>query len=208
MKVGTVPLQSILPKQANLERAAVVDVNEVKQQQAEARQAWRESVQRQIAEILAARTDKGENDPRAQYLIDKFKSGKRLLPDEMVYVRQHAPGMIDYIERISRERDMIEQHMRIAPSKMDVGMVVFYASIRVPKHEHGDQSVARAMQFADAQYEYMRTEEYRQKPNSPYDKREKSAGPPAPKSLSLIPYTTMALTAYEQAKAVKRLKQH
>ena len=47
------------------------------QQIKDSKQVLKESVQRQIAEIEEARTDMGEDAPKAQRLIEKFKCGKK-----------------------------------------------------------------------------------------------------------------------------------
>ena len=67
----------------------------------------------------------GEDDPKAQRLIEKFKNGKKLTPEEMAYVRKNAPGIVDTIDRIMREREVIELSMKMAPTKTDVQMVAF-----------------------------------------------------------------------------------
>ena len=145
---------------------------EVAQVRIDAKQTAKEHAQQQIAEMEAARNDMGEDNPKAQLLIDKFKSGKKLTPEEMIYVRKHAPGMADYIDRITREREVIELSMKIAPSKMDVQMVAYRASKQLEKYSVEDADI-RAKHLADAKHAYEQTDEYKEKPSSPLQKQQK-----------------------------------
>lgn len=137
------------------------------------KQALKESVQQQIAEIEEARTDMGEDDPKAQRLIEKFKNGKKLTPEEMAYVRKNAPGIVDYIDRITREREVIELSMKLAPTKSDVQMVAFRAAKQIEKHEIPEEREIRAKHLTDAKHEYEQTDEYKEKPNSPLNQQER-----------------------------------
>ena len=90
LKIGyTTFQQPIVPKREKNEKAPVTEGNAL-QQMTDAKQALKETVQRQLAEIEEARTDMGEDDPKAQRYIEKFKNGKKLTPEEMAYVRKHA----------------------------------------------------------------------------------------------------------------------
>ena len=142
------------------------------QHQLNARQVVRDEIQQNLSKLQASRTAKGENDPKVQLILEKFKSGKKLTPDELAYVRRNAPGMIDNIEQIAREREIVEQGMRMAPTKMDVQIVVYQASQHISNNKSSEELSVRAMQLADAHREYMQTKEYEDKPNSPLDHRD------------------------------------
>jgi len=139
-------------------------------QKIEVKHALKEHVQRQISEIEQAHTNMGDDDPYAQLLIEKFKSGKKLTADEMRYIRKHAPGMVDYIERITREREIYEQGMKIAPTKADVQFVALVSSQQIQKDPNPEEREIRARHLADAKHEYEQTEHYKQKPEHALDK--------------------------------------
>ena len=202
MKIGyTAFQQPIIPKRDKDEKAPAAEGNVV-QQMADSKQALKETVQQQLAEIEEARTDMGEDDPKAQRLIEKFKNGKKLTPEEMTYVRKNAPGMVDYIDRIMREREVIELSMKMAPSKTDVQMVAFRAAKQIEKHEIPEEREIRAKHLADAKHEYEQTDEYKEKPNSPLDKQEKPVKVRYKRSEKET--LELAKVAYEQVKPQKK----
>lgn len=173
MKIGMTPFQPIVKPRTKSEPTAAAEPA-VPQQPVDAKQALKESVQKQIAELDAARNDKGEDNPKAQRLIEKFKNGKKLTPDEMAYVRKNAPGMVDYIDRIMREREVIELSMKMAPSKAHVQIAAFRAAKDIEKHENPEEREIRMKHLADAKTEYEKTDEYKDKPNTPLDTEDRS----------------------------------
>ena len=142
-------------------------------QQVNEKQAVKDSIFQHISEIEAARNDTGEDDPKAQSLIEKFKGGKKLTADEMAYIRKHAPGMVEYIDRIMKEREVLELSMKMAPSKSDVQMVAFRAAQNIEKHYSGEEAEIRSKHLVDAKQQYEKTDEYKEKPNSPLDRQKK-----------------------------------
>ena len=72
----------------------------------------------------------------------------------MAYVRKHASGMVDYIDRITCEREVIELSMKMAPTKTDVQMVAFRAAKQIVKHPIPEEREIRAKHLADAKHEY------------------------------------------------------
>ena len=202
LKIGyTAFQQPIVPKRDKNEKAPVAEGNAL-QQMADSKQALKETVQRQLSEMQEARTDMGEDDPKAQRYIEKFKNGKKLTPEEMAYVRKHAPGMVDYIDRIMREREVIELSMKIAPTKTDVQMVAFRAAKQIEKHQIPEEREIRAKHLVDAKHEYEQTDEYKEKPNSPLDKQEKPATVRVKRSEQQT--ITLAKAAYEHVRPVKK----
>lgn len=178
--------QPILPNYAKREHDVVGDGG--KQLLADAKQT--------------SRFTKGD-DPRVQHLVDKFKSGKKLTLDERAYLRRNAPGMIDHVERISSEREVVEQSMRFATSKADVQNVVLLALSQIAMHQSSEERAIRTMQLTDAQFTYMQTDEYKEKPNRFIDQRAKRISTP-PMEKSLLHHKNMALNAYEHAKLLSR----
>ena len=201
LKIGLSTFQPIVPKQAKKEKAPDAEVSVI-QQMTDSKQALKEMAQRQIAEIQEARTDMGEDDPKAQRLIEKFKNGKKLTPEEMAYVRKNAPGIVDYIDRITREREVIELSMKMAPTKTDVQMVAFRAAKQIEKHQIPEEREIRAKHLADAKHEYEQTDEYKEKPNSPLEKQEKPVKVRYKRSEKET--LELAKAAYEQVKPEKK----
>lgn len=158
----------------NKEEAVDQSKGPVKKETAEdVKQALREMAQRHLAEIQEARTDMGEDDPKAQEMITKFKSGQKLSQEEMNYIRKNAPGIVEYIDRVQKEREMIELSMRRASSKMEVQMVAYRALQQIEKHPNPEEREVRARHLSDAKYRYEQTEEYKEKPDGPLDEDEK-----------------------------------
>lgn len=168
MKISPSLFRPALPKQEKQEKAPEIVVDVV-QQMKQSRQELKELAQQEVAKIQEARTDMGEDDPKAQRLIEKFKNGKKLTADEMAYVRKNAPGMVDYMDRIMREREIIELTMQSAPSKTEVQMVAFRAGKQIEKYYTGEEREIRARHLADAKHEYEKTDHYKEKPNTPLD---------------------------------------
>src|SRR5690606_33780151 len=77
----------------------------------------------------------------------------------------------EWIERIARERETLEQYMRFAPTRTDVQMMVLFATHRAARNESAEHRLVRARQFADAQVRYMQTNEYLSKPHRFQDRR-------------------------------------
>lgn len=199
LKIHTLNFQPVIPK---LEKKKEITSAEAKseltpvQQFEQSRNELKAMGQRFIAELEEARTDMGEDDPKAQRLIEKFKSGKKLTPEELAYVRKNAPGMRDFIDRIMREREMIEMSMRQAPSKTDVQMVVYRASKQIEREPNADLKELRAKHLADAKQEYEQTNDYKEKPNSPLDREQRAVR--LAKEKKPKPYNPVAIASYEK----------
>lgn len=168
MKIGGTPFQTIFPKAVKTEKAQHIEAAATSQT-TDPKQTLKEVIQHQLAEMEEARTNMGEDNPKAQLLIEKFKNGSKLTPDEMAYVRKNAPGITDYIVRIMREREVIELAMKSAPSKTDVQITTIRFAKQIEKHPNPEEREIRAKHLADAKQQYEQTEEYKNKPNTPLD---------------------------------------
>ena len=196
MKISSAIFQLGVPnvkKQATVEKVELTPVQQFEQ----SRHELKDIAQQVVAQMEKARTDMGEDDPKAQRLIEKFKSGKKLTAEELNYVRKHAPGMRDVIDRVMREREVIEMSMRQAPSKTEVQMVAYRASRQIEKDTDAGMKELRAKHLTDAKYEYEQTEEYKVKPNSPLE-RDAQPARVAVKNGSR-PYMSVAVASYEKA---------
>jgi hypothetical protein len=198
LNIGAVSYRAVPPQQGQIGQGVEPVVHTAKQPAAKAKQAVREAILRQIAEAEAARNAKGEDDPRVRSLLQKFYFGRKLTPDETAYLRRNAPGKIDEIERVMREREVVEQSMRFAPTRLDVQMVAARAMKSAAGPPYSADGALRARHIADAQYEYMKTDEFREKPVGPFDRRPRKTGPYPDKT---IQYLTTVVFAYERAKS-------
>ena len=204
MKIGPSMFQPVLPKVEKKKDVTKAEINmdlTPVQQFEQSRHALKEMAQRVVEEMEKARTDMGEDDPKAQRLIEKFKSGKKLTREELAYVRKKAPGMRDVIDRIMREREMIEMSMRQAPSKTDVQLVVYRASKQIEKDPNAEIRELRGKHLADAKQEYEQTDEYKEKPNSPLDREQRPARVTTKKNEK--PKNLIAIEVYEKASKAK-----
>lgn len=132
----------------------------------------KEFVQNYIEEFQKALNEKGEDNPKVQRLMNKFRFGKKLTSQEMAYIRKHAPGLVDYVKRIMREREIVERGMKIAPTKHHVQMVAFHSAKLIEKGPSEDRIVLSS-HLSDAKKEYEKTDEYKEKPTSPLERAEK-----------------------------------
>jgi len=166
MKIGTAPYPSMFPFRAMPKRAADGDAAGAKKEPADVKASVRETMLRRLSEMQAAQARQGMDNPRVKRLIDIFKSGRKLAPDEMAYLRAHAPGQIDWIERVAHERAALELGMRSARTKTDVQMTVLLAADRGTLRRNAEEHIVRVRHYLDAQAQYMKTAEYRNKPFS------------------------------------------
>jgi len=198
LKIGRIPLQPAMPKIIKeVRNAHTVEETVVQQSPTDPKKALKETMQKIIAEMEEARTDMGEDNPKAQSLIEKFKSGKKLTPKEMAYLRKHAPGIVDYIQRISQQREIIELGMKAAPTKSDVQLVAFHAAKLIERYPKPEEREILARHLADAKNKYEQTEEYKEKLSNPLDKQEKRWKTRHKRNQH---QSGMAKTAYEQNK--------
>lgn len=138
----------------------------------EVKQTTKEIVQRRLSEIQEAKMKTGEGDPKSERILSKFNSGKKLSSEELNYLIKNAPASVDRILRITAEREQTETMMRMSKSKTDVQLVVFQASKVIDKSPDPEEKLVRAKHLQDARLEYEKTEEYKEKPNTPME-REK-----------------------------------
>ena len=145
-------------------------VDDLKQREKEQKQALKESIQQQVLETKMKR---GENNPKAQKIIAKFHSGKKLTPMEMQYIRKHAPDQMETIIRITREREMTKMLMSQAKSKNDVQMIALSASQQVKNSPSASDRELRMKHLQNVRSEYEKTEEYKEKPNTQLEEAQK-----------------------------------
>jgi len=200
MIIGGSPFQAIHPKVIKQEKAQNLKTVAT-DQITDPKQILKEAIQHQIAEMKEAQTNMGEDNPKAKYLIEKFKSGSKLTPKEMAYVRKNAPGITDYINQIMREREVMELAMKSAPSKTDVQITTIRFVKQIERHPIPEEREIRAKHLADAKHTYEQTEEYKNKPNTTLDKKKKPVQVKHDETSKQS--TTVVLEAYEKASLKK-----
>jgi hypothetical protein len=169
MKIGSILFHYSQTHRIKPERGTASGATGAKNRPAGADVSVWESMLRRMADMQAAMASRGEDDLRSRLLIDKLKGGRELAPDEMYYLRLHAPGEIEWIERIAAKRETFKQYMRLSPTRTDVRMMVLFSTHRTVRNKSAEQRLARARQFADAQSRYMQVPEQTRmvKPNEP-----------------------------------------
>lgn len=186
-----------------INEAYVTDaVDKVIQQQLDEKKALRREVTRKTLVIEELQSGKKEVDSRVHFLTNKFKSGIKLTHDEIFYLRHNTKGIIDHIEQISHEREFTEQQMRVAPTKIVVQNIVLLALQQIAKLSSYEERAVRTMQIAEAQFQYMQNNEYKDKTNDPFGNSEKLISPQLVNK-NQMQHTMIAIVAYEQAKLSK-----
>lgn len=145
-------------------------VEDLKQREQEQKQALKESIQRQT---VASKMKTGRHNPKVQNILTKFHNGKKLSPEEMQYVRKHAPDQMETIIRITREREMTKMLMSQAKSKNDVQMIALSASQQIKNSPNASDRELRMKHLQNVRSEYEKTKEYKEKPNTQLEAAQK-----------------------------------
>lgn len=164
MKISQMPTNFQPVQQVNKEKIVEAATKQID----DAKKAYKEMVQQQMAEAQKTK-EQGENDPKAQQLMEKFKGGEKLSPEEMAYIRKTAPEMAKYIDNIMQEREAMELSMKLAPTKTDVQMVAMNAGKQMNQYESEDREV-RLRHLANAKFEYEKPDQYKEKPDHLLDR--------------------------------------
>lgn len=134
----------------------------------------KESILKQLSEMQETKMQTGEGNSKAERIISKFNSGKKLSSEELSYLIKHAPASVDRVLRISAEREQTELMMRMARTKVSTMQVPLPTidGIRKSDATAGD-ALVRANQLQDSVKEYQKTKEYQEKPATDFDYRKK-----------------------------------
>lgn len=166
MKIDRTPFQmpiltSTTPK--------VEDNNE---KQVKSQESMKEFAQNYVEQLDEALNGKGEDNVKVQQLMNKFRLGKKLSSSEMAYIKKHAPGLVNKIKEVMTKREILERSMKISKSKHQVHMAT-YSAVQLAKNEPTvEDKVTTTNHYADAQREYEKTDEYKEKPASPLEKED------------------------------------
>lgn len=172
MKIGPSLFQSMQKfaagKKSGTSSATVVQTVDLKQQ-------LKEAARQLISDNEVKQSNIGEDSLKTKLLIEMFKNGKKLTAAEMAYIRKYAPEMYEHVSRIMRRREMFEQSMKTAPTKMDVQITVSLNVKQIEKDSLPEDREVLARHLADAKHEYEQTDEYKEKPNSLMDNKVRKA---------------------------------
>lgn len=134
----------------------------------------KESIQKQLSEMQEAKMKTGEGNSKAERIISKFNSGKKLSSEELSYLIKHAPASVDRILRITAEREQTEMMMRMSRTKADTSLVSLRSITYIKSSSASPEDAkVRTSHLQDAVKEYQKTEEYREKPATETDYRKK-----------------------------------
>lgn len=107
-------------------------------------------------------------DPIASRILTKAGRGKRVSRSEIGYVASVRPDQAGLLSRTTAEREALTSRMRKARSKSEVRMVHLGAVVTAGKTSTtAGEADTRLNQLNDAKVEYMKTREYRRKPELP-----------------------------------------
>ncbi|WP_313892279.1 hypothetical protein [Psychrobacillus sp.] len=169
--------QYTLPKSpTKTDEEAPVEKKTVKEVQAEERK----KVLQQISEMQEAKKKTGEGNPRAQRILSKFNSGKKLSPEEIQYLMKAAPENVERVIRVSAERQQNEMMMRAARTKTTTrhaSMLAINAIRKTAGSGTSGDALTRSNQIQDSVKEYTSTKEYKDKPNDELNIKKKKKSP-------------------------------
>ncbi|MCL2634031.1 MAG: hypothetical protein FWD34_05895 [Oscillospiraceae bacterium] len=107
-------------------------------------------------------------------IINKLYSGKRLSPEELKFLQEHAPEMYEEAVKIMRAREELERQMEEAKTKEQVEIVRAAMTANLiadtkANPSKADMNMAILEQFKNAYDEYTNTEHYKKKQSGTYD---------------------------------------
>lgn len=107
-------------------------------------------------------------DGAASRILKRARLGERLQSSDLKYMAGARPDQVGFLSRLSSERDNLTKRMRQARSKSEVRMVHLGAVVTAGKTSvTAGEADSRINQLNDAKFEYMKTREYRKKPELP-----------------------------------------
>lgn len=107
-------------------------------------------------------------DPIASRILAKAGRGKSLSRSEIGYVASTRPDQAGVLSLAAKEREALTRRMRQSRSKQEVRMAHLGAVATAGKTSvSAGEADTRVNQLTEAKVEYMKTKEYRQKPELP-----------------------------------------
>lgn len=118
--------------------------------------------------LMSAETAQMRPDAAASSILRKARLGGRIEPSDLSYVSRTRPDQLGLLSRTTAERDALTRRMRNARSKSEVRMVHLGAVVTAGKTSiSSGEADTRLNQLNEAKYEYVKTAEYRKKPELP-----------------------------------------
>lgn len=135
---------------------------------------------RQIAEAVPEPDSEIEQmrpDPVVSRILSRAGRGRELSKSEIGYVAARRPDQAGLLSKTSAERDALTCRMRKSRSKSEVRMVHLGAVVTAGKTSvSAGEADTRINQLNDAKIEYMKTREYRKKPELPPKSLKRKSG--------------------------------
>lgn len=116
--------------------------------------------------IDSFRENKAKGTDKVAKIMAKFRAGKKLSGSELQYLEKNAPELYQMVRRIMLERKALEIRMEKAKTKEEVKEAVIDAMDVANRSSGGEERTMRLNQLWDAYQEYMKTGDYRGKPES------------------------------------------
>ncbi|MEO4053959.1 hypothetical protein [Solibacillus sp. CAU 1738] len=157
---------NVLPKDENkLTEQKESNTMQLPTKDEQAKQA-RDIVLSQLSEMQEAQMKTGEGNPKAERILNKFNSGKKLSSEELSYLIKYAPASVERVLRITAEREQTEMMMRASKTKTGVQFIAMQAANTIEKSsENVQDQQAQMSHLQDAKTEYEKTDDYKEKLN-------------------------------------------
>lgn len=123
----------------------------------------------QVDSLLGIMKEQNNKDTKAESIMNKFRSGKKLSPDELSYLAASNPEYYKEVVKVMQEREALERQMKAAKTKEQVANVYMNAlnaaSVKAENGASAEEITAELNQLSNAKQEYVQSAEYRHKPD-------------------------------------------
>jgi hypothetical protein len=112
----------------------------------------------------AVKASEATKDTKAESILAKANSGQKLSDAELEYLAKKCPDAYAKIKAAMQEREMLEQQMKMAKSKVQAtGAFISALSDAKQDSEDGYEMNMRTNQLSNAHDAYVKTDEYQKK---------------------------------------------
>ncbi len=118
--------------------------------------------------ILLKQSNEDIKAKRLQGIKNKLKSGQRLSPADMEYLRNNDPILYEKAVKIEKERDAYRHDLRRCKTKTDVHMVSLSKQMQLKlesKYEDPEIMFMRMSAISNEHSEFVKTDKYRAPPD-------------------------------------------
>lgn len=129
----------------------------------------------QVKKEKTSEVNDADVNAKVQSLVEKFKSGKKLTAEEINFIRGQSPDTANYIERVLNERKIFEETFKNSPTKFHYYIAAMGFSKNIERNTSGEEKLVLSQHLRDAMFEFEKTDEFKEKPNTPYEASEKNS---------------------------------